>query len=104
MPKVFVFSWDENRGAALRQKLERAGWEVDLEVTDGSRGFRRLQHWPPEMVVIDMGAMPQHGKMTAQTLASSSFRDLPATFIDAGDNERFLKAMFPNATYGKLPA
>ena len=54
------------------------------------------------MVVIDMGAMPQHGKMTAQTLASSSFRSLPATFIDAGDHENFLKAMFPNATYGKM--
>jgi DNA-binding response OmpR family regulator len=102
MQKAFVFSWDEARADTLRVKLEKAGWEVDVESTDGSRGFRRLMHWPPEMVVIDLGAMPHHGRSAAQCLASSEFKALPVTFIDAGANEEFLKAMFPAATYGKL--
>jgi DNA-binding NarL/FixJ family response regulator len=102
MQKAFVFSFDDVRAGALRSKLEKAGWEVDTESTDGSRGFRRLAHWPPDMVVIDLGAMAHHGRVAAQTLATSEFKALPVTFIDAGQNEGFLKAMFPNATYGKL--
>ncbi|MBE0409112.1 MAG: hypothetical protein IBX69_05200 [Anaerolineales bacterium] len=67
----------------MADSLALSGWDVDLEVEDGSRAFSQIKQSQPRCVVVSLARLPSHGRQTALVLrTSAATRHIPILFVD----------------------
>ena len=96
---VHLFHWDEEAAIPLVQKLEAAGYAVNLHTKGGGLSVREMQK--AAAVVIDLSRLPSHGRAVAAWLrGSKSTRGIPIVFVD-GEAEKIarVKQDVPDAVY-----
>jgi DNA-binding response OmpR family regulator len=103
--RLFLFQWDEKaetRASALRA----AGWNVELESSDGARGCRAVLNHPPDLILFDLARYASHSRATAGAIRGhKAGRRIPMLFIDGSEHEIdkvTAAVMDPLFTSGKL--
>ena len=87
--KVFLVQWDATSAAERADTLRREGWKVDVECENGGRAYRHIRTSVPDVVVLDLGKKPSHGREVGSALrAIRATRDIPIVCIEEGDEAR----------------
>ena len=90
--KFFLFHWEKKAAAARAAELAAAGWQVEMECEEGSRGCKNLKAFGPDVVVFDIARKAVHSRECGRALRNAkAFRDMPFIFMD-GTDENVSKA------------
>ena len=85
--RILIVEDDEDLRQLFRVALTLAGYEVE-EAGDGLEALRRLDHAPPDLVILDLNLPLIGGAAVRQEIASHVFtRDIPVVIVtgSAGD-------------------
>ena len=86
--KLFLFQWDEKSARARAAELAGAGWLVEMEFAEGSRGCKNLKAFAPEVVVFDIARKAVHSRECGRALRNAkSYRETPFIFVDGTDDD-----------------
>jgi len=86
--KLFLFEWDENSAEQRASELTAAGWQVEMECEEGSRGCKKCKAFAPDVVLLDFSQKTSHSREVARALRQSKpFRETPFLFIDGSDDD-----------------
>ena len=84
--KLFLFHWQRQAGAARAAELSAAGWQVEMEFEEGSRGCKKLKTFAPDIAVFDLGEKAVHSRECARALRNARrFRETPFIFVDGSE-------------------
>lgn len=101
MADVYVVHWNEAEARERAERLRRAGHEVRCGWRDGGGPGRAIRRRKPDVVVIDLGRLPSHGRQLALWLReTAATRALPIVFVE-GDPEKTarLRERFPDSPF-----
>jgi CheY-like chemotaxis protein len=98
--RVQLVCWKEAEGRERVRALRAAGLSVAYE-PDGAAALRAVREELPDVVVIDLGRLPSHGRALALTLRQSKrTRRIPLVFLGgAGEKLARIRGELPDATY-----
>jgi hypothetical protein len=99
MPRVILFHWNREEGAARVRQLSQAGFEAELHTEGGGLSLRAMAG--ALAAVIDLTRLPSHGRAVAAWLrGSKSTRQIPIIFVD-GEPEKItrVKQDVPDAAF-----
>jgi len=86
--RLFLFHWDEPAARTRAAQLAAAGWQVELEAEEGSRGCKNAKTFSPDVVVLDIAKKAVHSREVGRALRQArSFRETPFIFLDGTDEE-----------------
>ncbi len=99
--RLSLIHWRQAEAREFARQLRADGWEVEMEMEDGARAYRRILESQPDAVVIYLTRLPSHGRETAQALRShKAGGSLPIVFVDgAKDKLEKVRAKVPDATF-----
>lgn len=85
--RVVVIEPDADVAAVLTRHLNEAGYSVEM-ADDYQDGWRRIQTWPPRVVILD-AAQPEGGRMTFlnRLKEDSMTRELPVIMVSILEEE-----------------
>jgi DNA-binding response OmpR family regulator len=82
MKRILIAEDDKKIGAALKIRLEAAGYEV-LVLSDGFRSYLRSVTVEPDLILMDIFLPVGSGLAMAQKLRSAGLADIPIIFMTA---------------------
>ena len=85
--------------------LRKAGWDVQNALPPGPALFKELRTSPPDLILIDLGRLPSHGRDVALSIRSfAATRAVPIVFIQ-GDPVKTAKvrSILPDAFFTSWP-
>jgi CheY-like chemotaxis protein len=86
--KLFLFHWEKEGATARAAELAAAGWLVETEFEEGSRGCKNLKAFGPDVVVFDIAKKAVHSRECGRALRNAkSFRETPFIFVDGTDED-----------------
>ncbi|HEY1716711.1 MAG TPA: hypothetical protein VGH42_00265 [Verrucomicrobiae bacterium] len=86
--KLFLFHWEKDGATARAAELTAAGWQVEMEFEEGSRGCKNLKAFAPDVVVFDIAKKAVHSRECGRALRNAkSFRETPFIFLDGTDED-----------------
>jgi DNA-binding NarL/FixJ family response regulator len=86
--RLFLFEWDKAAAARRAKKLSAAGWQVESESEEGSRGCRNCRAFAPDVVVLDLAVKPSHSREVGRALRRvKALRAVPFLFVDGTDED-----------------
>jgi len=98
---VYVVHWNEAEARERAERVERAGHRVRCGWDEGGGPARELKQRPPDVVVVDLGRLPSHGRQLALWLRGHRrTQHVPLVFIE-GDREKTdrLRRAFPGDVF-----
>jgi CheY-like chemotaxis protein len=101
MSRVVLIHWNQAEAEERAERLRRTGHEVDIHADQDSTGLRAVRDNPPHALVIDLGRLPSHGRMTAIWLRQQkATRHVPIVFV-AGAPEKVarVRESLPDAAF-----
>jgi DNA-binding NarL/FixJ family response regulator len=113
--KLFLFEWNEAAAVNRARELAAAGWQVETEFEEGSRGCHNCRAFAPDVVTFDLAVKPSHSREAGRALRQAkTTRGLPFVFVDGTEEdvakarEKVPDAMFTTSndlkkTLGRLP-
>lgn len=102
MARVVLVHWKEAELAERVERLVGAGHAVDAwHEVDGAKVLRALGEDPPDVLVIDLGRLPSHGREVGVAVRTrKSTRAVPLVFVDgAKEKVERVRAVLPDAEY-----
>jgi CheY-like chemotaxis protein len=98
---VFLVHWKPSELDDRVARLEKAGYAVIADATEGRAAGNRIKRERPDSVVIDLSRLPSHGRQLAVWLREQkSTRALPIVFVGGdGDKLERLKRDLPDAIH-----
>jgi hypothetical protein len=99
--RVCLFHWSEPEADSRTEELRSLGYAVDAHMRFDPALLRELADKPPEAVVIDLSALPSHGRDVALALRTrAGTRRVPLVVVD-GTKEAVegVRKHLPDATY-----
>lgn len=82
MKKILIAEDDKKIGAALKIRLEAAGYEV-LVLSDGFRSYMRSMTERPDLILMDVFLPMGSGLAVVQELRDGGLADIPIIFMTA---------------------
>jgi DNA-binding response OmpR family regulator len=82
MKKILIAEDDKKIGAALKIRLEAAGYEV-MVLSDGFRSYMRSLTEQPDLILMDIFLPIGSGLAVVQELRSAGLADIPIIFMTA---------------------
>jgi hypothetical protein len=101
MARIYLIHWNADEIRARADRLREHGHDVECEAASGAAIGPSLRTNPPDVVVIDLGRLPSHGKHMAVWLREhKATRHVPIVFVD-GDPAKVegVRQTFPDAAY-----
>ncbi len=99
--RISLFLWNDDEAKQRALTLQRAGFQVDTLSAEGGGWAVDVRTNPPDVIVIDLGRMPSHGRAVAVWLRQKKqTRMVPIVFIE-GDPIKMTatRMMIPDAVY-----
>jgi hypothetical protein len=102
MSRILLIHWNEAEGEERVARLRAAGHDAELhwDAADGP-SLRRFGKRPPELIVIDLGRLPSHGRACGVAFRQQkATRAVPILFV-GGEAEKVVRTrdLLPDATY-----
>lgn len=99
--RITLFLWNEDEAATRAAVLRRAGYAVETFSGQGGTWAKALLKNPPDVIVIDLGRLPSHGRAVAVWLRQKKqTRGVPIVFIEGDpDKTAVTRRMIPDAVY-----
>src|ERR1051325_4273289 len=99
--KLFLFHWEKEGATARAAELAADGWQVEMEFEEGSRGYKNLKAFAPDVAVFDIAKKAVHSRECGRALRNAkAYRELPFVFVDGSDEEiAKVKAKVPAAIF-----
>ena len=84
-PSILVVEDDRSLREMYRAALRSAGYEVGA-VEDGTDALRRLEHWSPDVIVLDLALPQMNGRDLRHELrARPETRQIPIVVVSGTD-------------------
>ena len=101
--RVFLIHWKEVELEERSQRLREAGYVVVGEESDAPAAFRALKAEQPDVVVIDLGRLPSHGREIGSAIRDTkATRHVPIVFVDGADEKvKRVQQDLPDAVYSR---
>jgi hypothetical protein len=99
--RISLFLWNEDEAKQRALTLRRAGFRVDTLSAQGGGWAIDVCTNPPDVIVIDLGRLPSHGRAVAVWLRRKKLtRMIPLVFVE-GDPIKMTatRMMIPDAIY-----
>jgi len=98
---VFLVHWKQSELDERTAKLEKAGFTVTADSTEGGGAGNEIKRARPDAVVIDLARLPSHGRHLAVWLrGQKATRTIPIVFVGGdGDKLARMKRDLPDAVY-----
>lgn len=97
-----LIHWNEAEARERLARLRKAGFAAEAcWQTGSSEQFKRIRHDPPDVLLIDLGRLPSHGRAVGVYFRQSkTTRGVPLVFVDgAADKVAAIQAQLPDAVY-----
>ena len=101
MRRVRLIHWKAAEAEERVEQLNSAGYEVDFRAMDDPDALKELTEIPADVIVIDLGRLPSHGRDMAWYLRErKATRRVPLVFA-GGDPQKVerIRELLPDASY-----
>jgi CheY-like chemotaxis protein len=88
MPKVLLLTFDTESREPRRKDLEEAGFTVAIDEPSWPAALEAAKRFQPDVIAVDCGQLPSHGRETAAALRTTSPADaVPLVLFRVADHD-----------------
>jgi hypothetical protein len=102
IPRIMLIHWNEAEAKERIARLRKAGFAAEAcWESGGSERFKGIRRNPPDVLLIDLGRLPSHGRAVGVYFRQAkATRGVPLVFVDgAAEKVAAIRAQLPDAVY-----